>query len=72
MARKYFGTDGVRGTVGTDPITPDFVLKLGQSVGRVFSEKAGLSSGRFNRQRHPRFGLYVRGGFAGRLFVLGR
>lgn len=39
MARKYFGTDGVRGTVGTDPITPDFVLKLGQSAGRVFSEK---------------------------------
>lgn len=39
MVRKYFGTDGVRGTVGTDSITPDFVLKLGQSAGRVFSEK---------------------------------
>ena len=37
MARRYFGTDGVRGRVGTRPITPDFVLKLGQAAGRVFS-----------------------------------
>jgi len=36
-SRKYFGTDGVRGTVGTAPITPDFVLKLGQAAGRVLS-----------------------------------
>ena len=35
MSRKYFGTDGVRGTVGQDPITPDFVLRLGQAAGRV-------------------------------------
>ncbi len=35
MSRKYFGTDGVRGTVGHAPITPDFVLKLGQAAGRV-------------------------------------
>jgi phosphoglucosamine mutase len=33
--RKYFGTDGIRGKVGTCPITPDFVLKLGWAVGRV-------------------------------------
>jgi phosphomannomutase len=26
--RKYFGTDGVRGTVGEAPITPEFVLRL--------------------------------------------
>lgn len=37
MARQYFGTDGVRGTVGVSPITPDFVLLLGQAAGRVFS-----------------------------------
>ena len=37
MARRYFGTDGVRGTVGQNPITPDFVLLLGQAAGRVFS-----------------------------------
>jgi phosphoglucosamine mutase len=35
MTRKYFGTDGIRGTVGKSPITPDFVLKLAHAVGRV-------------------------------------
>ncbi|WP_354445707.1 phosphoglucosamine mutase [Ottowia thiooxydans] len=35
MSRKYFGTDGIRGTVGRSPITPDFVLRLGHAVGRV-------------------------------------
>jgi phosphoglucosamine mutase len=35
MSRQYFGTDGIRGTVGQDPITPDFVLRLGHAVGRV-------------------------------------
>lgn len=35
MAKKYFGTDGVRGEVGQFPITPDFVLKLGYAAGRV-------------------------------------
>ena len=33
--RKYFGTDGVRGTVGEAPITPEFVLRLGQATGRA-------------------------------------
>jgi len=35
MARQYFGTDGIRGTVGQPPITPDFVLRLAHAVGRV-------------------------------------
>jgi phosphoglucosamine mutase len=35
MTRKYFGTDGIRGTVGVAPITPDFVMRLAHSVGRV-------------------------------------
>ncbi|MCY4747235.1 phosphoglucosamine mutase [Pelomonas sp. UHG3] len=35
MSRKYFGTDGMRGTVGQSPITPDFMLRLGHAVGRV-------------------------------------
>ena len=35
MSRKYFGTDGIRGTVGQGPITPDFVLRLAHAVGRV-------------------------------------
>src|SRR3990167_2614167 len=33
MARKYFGTDGIRGRVGEFPITPDFMLKLGWAAG---------------------------------------
>lgn len=35
MQRQYFGTDGIRGTVGQAPITPDFVLRLAHAVGRV-------------------------------------
>ncbi|MBK0393598.1 phosphoglucosamine mutase [Ramlibacter algicola] len=35
MSRTYFGTDGIRGTVGQAPITPDFVLRLAHAVGRV-------------------------------------
>ncbi len=34
-SRQYFGTDGIRGTVGQPPITPDFVLRLAHAVGRV-------------------------------------
>ena len=37
MTRKYFGTDGVRGRVGQQPITPEFVLKLGYCAGKVLS-----------------------------------
>jgi phosphoglucosamine mutase len=35
MSRTHFGTDGIRGTVGSAPITPDFMLRLGHAVGRV-------------------------------------
>ncbi len=37
--RRYFGTDGVRGSVGNPPITPDFVLKLGWAAGRVLARE---------------------------------
>ena len=40
MSRRYFGTDGIRGTVGSAPITPDFMLRLGHAVGRVL-KRAG-------------------------------
>jgi len=36
---KYFGTDGVRGTVGQSPMTPDFVLRLGYAAGKVLAGK---------------------------------
>ena len=39
MSRKYFGTDGIRGTVGRAPITPDFVLRLAHAVGQVLKEQ---------------------------------
>ena len=42
MTRKYFGTDGIRGQVGTGPITPEFVMKLGWAAGKVFA-KSGRS-----------------------------
>lgn len=42
MARKYFGTDGVRGKVGEPPITPDFVLRLGYAVGCVVARDANM------------------------------
>lgn len=35
MAKKYFGTDGIRGEVGKFPITPEFVLKLAYAAGHV-------------------------------------
>jgi phosphoglucosamine mutase len=44
MSKRYFGTDGIRGTVGTYPITPEFMLRLGQSAGRVLAQKT--STGR--------------------------
>ncbi|MBA3696362.1 MAG: phosphoglucosamine mutase [Methylotenera sp.] len=41
MSKKYFGTDGIRGKVGEEPITPDFVMRLGYAAGRVLT---GLES----------------------------
>ena len=43
MSRKFFGTDGIRGRVGEEPITPQTVLKLGWAAGRVLG---GLCEGR--------------------------
>ncbi len=45
MSRKYFGTDGVRGRVGSAPITPDFVMRLGYSAGKVLVAEDGLPAG---------------------------
>ncbi len=39
MARKYFGTDGIRGRVGEFPINAEFMLKLGWATGRVLGER---------------------------------
>ncbi len=37
MTKKYFGTDGIRGRVGVAPITPEFIMHLGYSAGKVFA-----------------------------------
>ncbi len=44
MSRKYFGTDGVRGTVGEPPMTADFVLRLGYAAGKVLTERRQASA----------------------------
>lgn len=49
MAKKYFGTDGIRGKVGEFPITPEFVMRLGYAAGRVF---VGLQ-GNLAKDAHP-------------------
>ena len=38
MEKRYFGTDGIRGKVGENPITAEFMLKLGWALGRVLAK----------------------------------
>ena len=40
---EFFGTDGIRGTVGKPPITADFLLKVGWAVGSVLMENGPAS-----------------------------
>lgn len=41
MARKYFGTDGIRGTANRWPITPDIAMKVGMAVGLALRQRQG-------------------------------
>lgn len=41
MSRRYFGTDGIRGRVGTAPISADFVLRLGNAYGHALRARLG-------------------------------
>lgn len=68
MSRKYFGTDGVRGTVGTFPIVPDFVVRLGYAAGKVLAKHPRMSTHGADRKGHPDFGLHAGSLSAGRLF----
>jgi len=45
MSKRYFGTDGIRGKVGSGVITPEFMLKLGWAAGQVFGRDRGEGSG---------------------------
>ena len=52
MARKYFGTDGVRGRVGQSPITPDFALRLGYAAGETLVAHA-RANGHMGEKERP-------------------
>ena len=39
MSRTYFGTDGIRGTVGQPPMTAEFCLQLGWTIGKMFAHQ---------------------------------
>ncbi len=39
MSKKYFGTDGIRGKVGSGLMSPESVLKLGWAIGRVLASE---------------------------------
>ena len=41
MSKKFFGTDGVRGTVGSDPMTADFAMRLASAAAQVLVPKGG-------------------------------
>ncbi len=41
MTRKFFGTDGIRGPVGSPQMSADFVLRLGWAAGRVLAPQGG-------------------------------
>ena len=66
MSRTYFGTDGIRGTVGTAPITPDFMLRLGHAVGQVLRTNDRRAD-RADRQGHAHLRLHDRVGARGGL-----
>ena len=40
MARKYFGTDGIRGTANADPMTAEIALRVGMAAGCIFTRGA--------------------------------
>jgi len=48
MTRHYFGTDGIRGVVGQDPITPDFFVRLGFAIGSIL-----VKNNRDEKIKHP-------------------
>lgn len=66
MSRQYFGTDGIRGEVGTPPLTPDFALKLGWAAGRVLARTPGarVLIGKDTRRSGYMFESALEAGFA--------
>jgi phosphoglucosamine mutase len=46
MSKRYFGTDGMRGTVGQSPMTPDLVMRLGFAAGKVLAGTSSIAGAR--------------------------
>ncbi|NND82686.1 MAG: phosphoglucosamine mutase [Gammaproteobacteria bacterium] len=44
MSKPFFGTDGIRGPVGVDPITPIRIVHLGWALGTVIKKHFGKSN----------------------------
>ena len=70
MARKLFGTDGVRGRANDAPMTAETALRLGQAAGRLLHQRRARAPGG-DRQGHPPLGLHA-GERADRGLHLGR
>lgn len=66
MKRRFFGTDGIRGPVGSAPMTPDFALKLGWAAGRVLARTPGarVLIGKDTRRSGYMFESALEAGFA--------
>ena len=58
MGKSLFGTDGVRGRVGLEPITPATVMKLGWAAGRVLSHQ-GKAAGKVLIGKDTRISGYM-------------
>ncbi|RMD79691.1 MAG: phosphoglucosamine mutase [Gammaproteobacteria bacterium] len=58
-AKRYFGTDGIRGRVGEPPITADFVLKLGWAAGRVLGQALAGGPGKVLIGKDTRISGYM-------------
>ncbi|ONG40045.1 phosphoglucosamine mutase [Alkanindiges hydrocarboniclasticus] len=56
---SHFGTDGIRGKFGEDPITPEFALKLGFAAGRVFASQARKGQAKVMMGKDTRLSGYV-------------
>jgi len=44
MTNSFFGTDGIRGPVGVEPITPSTIVHLGWALGTVIKKHYGVGS----------------------------
>lgn len=56
---SHFGTDGIRGKFGQDPITPEFALKLGFAAGRIFAAQAKKGQAQVIMGKDTRLSGYV-------------